>query len=623
IVGLFAHINDASEEMVEFLSHAGLSISPQSISGMVKNMSTEAERSLKSELAHLSSAMAYDNLEVRFDTEQPTPENPGGLVGMTTGAFIPLRLGATKDDLCVSKELWARSIFNPHRTLPPVVFSHERIMSIWRQSSLEAEDPRSIHSYFAWLVRDMLLNDNVNTISPALKQHFRKEELGLPVARSSIPPTKTTHKPMRTMNISVSSTHGNAEAIENMLAQGGAVPASLETHIILVHGDLGTGEKILSLQECRGIEHTSWDRQQSLVYVPAWFHTRMAFADMIHRLWIEPERPRPGHSPNPLSIFHLCTILRPREIGKISTNPGFRRTHSLIENVALSTITDAWRLVVEEKHGVSLQDWKPSWEEVVVVSHEVVSKHVAALSYQPSHPDNPTGDMVQDQVHLFNQHALLYLGITRAARYGDVQRVQDFLPIWTYMLRVVGKHKYARHLGRFYIYLNGGWPGSLSKVVQDNWLVNPTGKPDGFRGVDWIIERDNLFQKRMYSGSGSNRTPENLIKQSLLTQDYQAAYGVMEREFHLRARTTRHPPPITKTSIQMVRTYLENNKMSTYQRGRKLASQPVNAYSAGLYKTVEEGGDAWLAVGDNFNDEGVDMEEAEGAAEPEDLSVDE
>ncbi|KAG9080185.1 hypothetical protein FRC06_006967, partial [Ceratobasidium sp. 370] len=120
IVGMFAHVNNTSEEMVEFLSHAGLSISPQSISGMVKNMSTEAEKSLKNELAHLSSAMAYDNLEVRFDTEQPTPENLGGLVGMTTGAFIPLRPGATKDDLCVSKELWARSVFNLHRSLPPV-----------------------------------------------------------------------------------------------------------------------------------------------------------------------------------------------------------------------------------------------------------------------------------------------------------------------------------------------------------------------------------------------------------------------------------------------------------------------------------------------------------------------
>lgn len=30
---------------------------------------------------------------------------------------------------------------------------------------------------------------------------------------------------------------------------------------------------------------------------------------------------------------------------------------------------------------------------------------------------------------------------------------------------------------------------------MDNWLCNPTGKADGFRGYDWLMERNNLYTK--------------------------------------------------------------------------------------------------------------------------------
>ena len=28
-----------------------------------------------------------------------------------------------------------------------------------------------------------------------------------------------------------------------------------------------------------------------------------------------------------------------------------------------------------------------------------------------------------------------------------------------------------------------------------NWLCNPTGHPDCFRAVDWVVERNNLYTK--------------------------------------------------------------------------------------------------------------------------------
>ncbi|KAG8795698.1 hypothetical protein FRC12_010935 [Ceratobasidium sp. 428] len=624
IIGLFAHSTGTAERVIEFLSHAGLSIAPSSVNRMISHMSSKAQKSLKGELAGLISAFGYDNLEVRFDTEQPTAENQGKLVSMTTAAFFPLRAGVTKEDLRVCEELWARSEFNPHRSLPPVVLSHDRMMSMMRKVTFDAEDERSVESLFAWHVRDILLNESVDTLPEDIKQLFRKEALGSPVQRSWLPHTKTKQKVMRTMNISVSTTHGNAAAIENILEQGGVVKEDLKTHAVLVHGDLGSGEKLWSLQESRGIEDEASDRLQWAVFAPGWLHICMAIADAIRRLFFDPERPRTGHPTHPHSIFHLCALLRPREIGKISTNPGFRRTHSLIEHLALATISDAWRLVVKARFGVELKEWRPTWEQVVDVSRQVVREYVAPFSYRPARRPGPTKDLVQDQIRLFNQNALLYLGIRRAARYGDVRRVRDLLPFWVYIWKSTGKHKYAKHITRFLTCLDGGWPDKLSKVVQDNWFANPTGKKDGFRGVDWMIERDNYFQKCQYSGSSSNRTLDNLRKESPLIEDYHAVQGIMERNFYLTPPTTRHPPPIMKTSLNVVRTHLEGEKMSSHQSGRTLSSLPVNAFAAGVAASTLTDGEMWLE-GENDEDGDVDMEGGDDNEEiqPEDLAVDE
>ncbi|QRV78881.1 hypothetical protein RhiJN_06896 [Ceratobasidium sp. AG-Ba] len=267
----------------------------------------------------------------------------------------------------------------------------------------------SMHSLFAWHVRDILRNKDLETIPEDLKDFFRKEKLGLPAQQSWIPHTKTTQKPLHTMNISLSTSHGSAMALENILKQGGAIREQRKAHILLMHADLGAGKKYLGLQESRGIKDDAWDRLQFIIFLPGWFHIRIALADAMHRLWMLPERSRAGHPTHPHSLFHLCTLLRPREIGKISTNPGFRRTHSLIQHLALATIADRWRLTVKRIHGVDLKNWRPTWDQVVDVSRQVVSEHVAALTYRPAHLSGSNGDMVHNQIRLFNQNALLYL----------------------------------------------------------------------------------------------------------------------------------------------------------------------------------------------------------------------
>ncbi|KAG9119078.1 hypothetical protein FRC07_006079 [Ceratobasidium sp. 392] len=175
--------------------------------------------------------------------------------------------------------------------------------------------------------------------------------------------------------------------------------------------------------------------------------------------------------------------------------------------------------------------------------------------------------------------------------------------------------------------LNEGWPAEFAEVVQQNWLANPTGKIDGFRGVDWLIERSNYLTKCLYSGSGSNCTLQNLIKQSVLIDVYQAAYGIIDKNFYLTGKTVWHPPPIVKTRLAMVRRYVESESMNSHHPGRKLSTAPTNAFAAAVKSAVKKPAEFLVEVEEDRADEDEDEDEMGARAEYElnadDLGVDE
>ncbi|KAG9125586.1 hypothetical protein FRC07_006996 [Ceratobasidium sp. 392] len=325
VTGMFAHSTNTPVKVIEMMSHAGLSIAPSTIDRMSERMSKEAQKRLKKCHRNMLYGITYDNLEITFNTAQPTLTHDTKLAHLMTATLIPLQPGTQKEDLCISEELWAQSVHNPDRSedAPKIDLSHDHFLDLVAKSSFTPEDERSIESLYAWHVRKMLLDEDVDTIAPALKESFRINELGLPVSRGTTKPVKTVQVPLRAAEINVSTNHGNATAIENILNQTGVTDKDLEKLIYLTHGDLGSYEHLLSLMESWSIEATARKRLQFIVFIIGWFHTRMAMANSLWQLYIEPDKPRAGHHPSPRSIFRCCTILRPREEGKLSSNPGF------------------------------------------------------------------------------------------------------------------------------------------------------------------------------------------------------------------------------------------------------------------------------------------------------------
>ncbi|KAH8978523.1 hypothetical protein EDB92DRAFT_1770604, partial [Lactarius akahatsu] len=66
-----------------------------------------------------------------------------------------------------------------------------------------------------------------------------------------------------------------------------------------------------------------------------------------------------------------------------------------------------------------------------------------------------------------------------------------------------------------------------SHIIQMNILCNPTGKPNVFQPVDWLVEQNNLYTKVIYAGCGLNKNMDYICKQLPLIEVFRSCHIII------------------------------------------------------------------------------------------------
>ncbi|THH23068.1 hypothetical protein EUX98_g8113 [Antrodiella citrinella] len=413
------------------------------------------------------------------------------------------------------------------------------------------------------------------------------------------------------MDINQSTADGQSQIIENLFSQANiGDPADtpgvedIGEHVIFMHGDLGTGERLHSVKKSRSIESTRVRRLQPVVFVMGLFHLQMSAADAIWKMFIEPTRLRT----DPDGLYQHACRARPHESGKIGSKPGFRLMHDLIYQCGNARMLDVWRVEAQKRNRshTSLSDFaasKPTWDYIVAMSLKLVESYL----------DKPFAkDKLYRNNSLILARLLQYMELSHAMKHGDIGRVQETFMHWVAVFKTVGKHKYATELITIMNNLKYVFPPRMAYAFLMNWLCNPTGKPDGFRAIDWVVELMNLFTKVVYGSSGYTRTLLLIIKQSPLIETFRKIHTLMQDNFHLLHRSVRHAPPNIQNTITALRELLEktNGHLFSPDRIEGLTVSLMDHYSDGMYKlqTTPIGKKGGLVI-DGEADEEMGIEE--------------
>ena len=141
-----------------------------------------------------------------------------------------------------------------------------------------------------------------------------------------------------------------------------------------------------------------------------------------------------------------------------------------------------------------------------------------------------------------------------------------------------------------------------------NWLCNPTGKPGQFRGVDWVVERLNLYIKAWHGGSFSNRTMPRIIKESPLVETYRKMHVNIEENFYLENRTIRHSPPDMPRTLAKLSTSIQESGVHQRTSGQHAKYIVPDKVTAGMNSALNEDEDD-TELDDEFPDEVAEAED--------------
>ncbi|TFK78704.1 hypothetical protein K466DRAFT_606732 [Polyporus arcularius HHB13444] len=287
--------------------------------------------------------------------------------------------------------------------------------------------------------------------------------------------------------------------------------------------------------------------------------------------------------------------------------------HDLIHQCADGRMLDVWRVEVNRRNPghATLEDFAsstPTWEAIEAISLSLVASYV-------DKPASQDGDFRNASLVL--GRLLLYVELCHAMKHGDIGRVERTFLHWVFVFKKVGKHKYATELVRIMNELNHVYPPGLARAIRLNWLCNPTGKPDGFRAVDWLVELMNLFTKVVYGSSGYTRTFQLIIKQSPLIELFRKVHTLFQDNFHLVHRSVRHAPPDTASTLKVLLDELKKHNPHMCTPNRPAEVKLEDHLREGMYILQTTTG-----IARETEVTGTDTEEGQGEDEELDIEVD-
>ncbi|KAF8334019.1 uncharacterized protein EI90DRAFT_2852726, partial [Cantharellus anzutake] len=344
-------------------------------------------------------------------------------------------------------------------------------------------------------------------------------------------------------------------------------------YVVLVHGDLGSLEKIDTILRSRRIEESVGERMHYLLPLPGLFHVKMACVDAINRV----HSSSPDMRQNPYGLYKQLVLLFPNDIAKLNKKvPPFRMMNDGISYVLQTAILDAWSESVGDLD--KYKESGPTWDEIESQAALVQS---SCFETKGIHTFQQEKDQQRENQVLFNRDAMYYQILAHAINHGMMDIILDVLSCWVPIFFACGKHKYASYISEFTFRLKQ-YPRPLRTAILKCWLCNPMGTRDGFRPVDWLVELMNLYTKVVYSGSGSGRTIRYIISQSSIIKAYRACLEETENDYRIPDKTLRHAHPDIQSRLNTIRKRLREFRPHQYKKGRKAACLVTDHYQKGL-----------------------------------------
>ncbi|KIJ25074.1 hypothetical protein M422DRAFT_273994 [Sphaerobolus stellatus SS14] len=343
-----------------------------------------------------------------------------------------------------------------------------------------------------------------------------------------IPLHKTEQYPLPAMHIDESS-------INEMKEHG----------LLFVDGDLLTLMLLDKVEAARRDDKDILEGLQFTIRRFGLFHCKMAGCRLVlYQYWGKPNAELCAS----LWKENLVANRKPMKAGwKTDKHPPWQTSHELLHISAAAHIQDAFHTYINVEN---LEEWAKgvSPEEFMQVSEQIFEKSFTSQAvHSIRRLDQEQRDYFYEHTLLYNRDVLVYLEYCDAIRTGDIGRVLNVLRTLTRLEE---------------------WAPRLCELFLNNWLVNLSGKPNGWKEVDLLQEHQNYWNKSVYNAKGSNKSWDWLSMISTCVYILRDAMRTVHEAFDITPSGNRHSSPNMAKEIALIAEYLHTEKLHTYISGR-------------------------------------------------------
>ncbi|KAF9980256.1 hypothetical protein BGZ65_005350 [Modicella reniformis] len=550
IMGLYLHSSGTESEVIDVLSHAGISVSTSSILRALKQLTKDALDRVKEVVRTRAWLLVYDNINLAKRKYNQRIGNEDSFENGTTATII------------VNERL---------HSIKKVRHQYDR---------LRIEDiipDRDDEKHFLSVCRFHLVD-----VLKRRRMAFKNCSIKIP-AKHILPAAKTQMHPLPSMHIDQSSVEGNLQILYHVMKhQLKLEPEWFEDDTaVLVVGDHMTVSRLRSIMELREQDIPHFENMEWVVPVMQLFHLQMAFSNLIIRHYH-------GSVKTPGSIAYNVAMLNRKHI--LGDKPDFHAARELIQHTFDAMVITAWEDVLGTADLDALMRGKTDRE-----INSLITLHVDTLCdrYFTDAGFRSQNGIASTNAALFMRDTVLFIELKAAIKVGDIGRIEEVLKSLAVLFQAAQTKNYAIELLRITCDLKHSWPQSMKTAIMSSWLVNTTGKLDGWLPTDLLQEHNNLQIKKIHGIKGSNGSWSAMSESvSANIQTFSSISKVMVKQFDAPYNSGNHSTVPEDNDIgAIVRSLKESRILSCQPRPDNLQDcQLVNdLYQQGMLKLCKGG----------------------------------
>ncbi|EDR06303.1 uncharacterized protein LACBIDRAFT_300405 [Laccaria bicolor S238N-H82] len=175
-----------------------------------------------------------------------------------------------------------------------------------------------------------------------------------------------------------------------------------------------------------------------------------------------------------------------------------------------------------------------------------------------------------------------------AIKHGHPQRISRMIKYWLPMFYAAGSHNYANECMELLHNVTHDWPKDYASVAFNGMLVNPSGKPDGWKPTDIRVE--HLNDKIKERAHGSNATPDVLEKTTPALGHVQILTDRLFEDLGIEKINQEHAKVLQHKDIEIVAKVFHKAKIFDFAADKPSKHAVVDLYHYGCQRLAGTNG---------------------------------